>query len=144
MCGDFPISYKETSHSEKDFLMADELAIEIEPKSGKFDPSDGRWLSQVNELITDCQKNAGKVTKKHLPEEGKKGGIEPLLLALGTSGAITAAVDIFKAWLARDKTRSIKIKIDKEGVKQEIEVTATGMDADTVRHYLNKALSSKG
>ena len=121
--------------------MANEFEIVLEPKSATFDPSDRRWIDQVNDLVTDCQKKVGKVTKKYIPQEGKKSGLEPLLLALGTSGAITAAVDVFKAWLARDKTRSIKIKIQKGDAVQEVEVTSTGMDAKTVKEYLEKAMS---
>jgi len=124
--------------------MADELEIILEPTSGKYSQNDSRWTSEVTELVTNCQRRVGKVSKRYLPQEGKKSGLETLILALGTSGAIPALVDIFKAWLSRDRTRGIKIKIlTKEGAVEEYEITGTGMDKKVIEDHLTALLQSR-
>jgi len=123
--------------------MSKEIEIILEPLSTKFNSSDARWLSEINELIVDCQRQVGKVKKVHIPQAGKKSGIETLILALGTSGAITALVTVFKSWLARDKTRNIKIKVDKNGEKEEYEISSNGLNIKTIEETLNKMLQSQ-
>lgn len=119
------------------------LEVMIEPSSEKFNLNDSRWLEQVNELIKDCQRQLGEVRKEIVTQEGAKGGIESIIIALGTSGAITAAVTIIQAWLARDRTRSLKLSIKKDGKIEEYEVTGTGMDAAKVEKFMSQVLRMK-
>ncbi|MFW9780638.1 MAG: hypothetical protein ACFFE8_17480 [Candidatus Heimdallarchaeota archaeon] len=83
-----------------------DLEIVLDIQSDSFDPSDDRWIAQINELYRDLQSGVGNIRKEVLPQEGRRGGVETIILALGSAGAITAAVEIFKAWLGRDQSRS--------------------------------------
>ena len=93
------------------------------------DEENGRSLrSQVAALHTDLQRETGSVATRSEPAPGTKGGFVDVVLALGTSGALVAAVEILRAWLGRDKTRSITATwTDEDGTTQSAaaEITVT-------------------
>src|SRR3954453_8069610 len=77
------------------------------------------------------------------PAPGERG--EPItlgvfVLALVTSGAVTAAIQCFKAYLSRERTLSIKLT---RADGTQVEVTARNMDMPTVRQMLEAAASTK-
>jgi hypothetical protein len=123
--------------------MNSELEISIKPQSEKYSTEDSRWQSQIDDLITDFQKQIGTVRKNITPEPGKKSGLEEILVSLGTSGAITAMIKIFKTWLDRDKTRNIKIKTVRDGKVEEFEINSTGIKTKFLEETLNKMLQSE-
>ncbi len=114
--------------------------LRLKAGSENFDPSDDRWIQQVNELVADLQANVGKVRKEVVPIKGHKGGIETIILALGSAGAITAAVDIFKAWLGRDQTRSLQFSTIKDGKEVTVVVKGKGMSQETIKELMQSAL----
>ena len=66
------------------------------------------------------------------PVEGKKGGIETIIVALGTAGAFKAIVETFAHWLKRDRSRHIRLTTKQGGEERVIEVDANGIDAGTI------------
>lgn len=62
--------------------MQSNLEIIIEAHNENYDESDDRWIEQVDELILDCQKEAGEVRKEVQAVEGKKGGVEAIIHSL--------------------------------------------------------------
>jgi hypothetical protein len=115
------------------------MPILVTPSHAALDPSDDRFLAQVNDLLADLKACGGQVERRVTPVPGRKGGLEEILLALGTSGAITAAVEIIKAWLARDRNRSLVVGVDHEGKKETFSVTGT-VDKATLVQFMEKAL----
>jgi hypothetical protein len=101
--------------------------------------SDQRWRNQVDGLLADLKRNAGEVRREITPVPGKKGGVEEIILALGSSGAITAAIAIFRAWLARSADRSIEIegKVGDRAVK--LKLSGQNIDEKTMRLALGLA-----
>lgn len=97
---------------------------------------DDRFADQINDLTAALTEEVGGVKVHAVPEIGKRGGLPEIILALGTSGAIGAAVAVFKLWLDRDKGRRIAIKVRTKGDAREVEITA---DAANVRE-LEKVL----
>jgi Effector Associated Constant Component 1 len=81
----------------------------LTPSSDRFVADDARWGRQVQGLWAELEEQAGAITKRATPQPGAKGGTEAVILALGSAGAITAFVDLVKAWLSRDRTRSLEI-----------------------------------
>jgi len=73
--------------------------------------------------------------------EGKKGGVEAIILALGSAGALTAAVDIFKAWILRDRSRNLTLKITTPEGVQEWVVSGNAMDNDVIEKFMQTALA---
>ncbi len=121
--------------------MKNNIDLIIEPLSEDYDANDERWLNQVNDLINECQRDVGEVTKKITPQEGKKGGFEEIMLVLGSSGAIQMAFEVFKAWILRDKTRTIKVKIKVGDKVKELEMSGTGFKKEEMETYMKLALS---
>lgn len=101
--------------------------------------SDQRWRNQVENLLADLKRGAGEVRKEITPVEGKKGGAEAIILALGSSGAIAAAVAIFKAWLQRSADRSLEIEGVIDGREVKLKLTGRNVDETTVRQALQLA-----
>lgn len=115
------------------------MPLTIQPSHSTYDPNDDRWMTQVNLLLADLKAGGTDVERKVTPVAGKKGGIETIILALGTSGVITAAVEIIKAWLARDKKRTLELAIDRDGKKETVSVAGT-VDTATLTKFMEKAL----
>lgn len=113
----------------------------IEPSTTEYDPSDDRWLSQVSNLYTDLENHVGTLRHEVTPVAGQRGGVEGIILALGSAGAIGAAVEVFKAWLSRDRSRSLKLSIASGGEKRQIVVTGKGIGSDDIRRFMEEALS---
>lgn len=122
----------------------DKPKLRIMAESESFDPNDSRWIQQVNALVADLQASVGKTRKEVIPVKGHKGGIETIILALGSAGAITAAVEIFKAWLGRDRTRSLTLSTIKEGKEQTVVVTGEGMSEETIKELMHYELQEGG
>ncbi|MGH3722203.1 MAG: hypothetical protein ACRDRI_25865 [Pseudonocardiaceae bacterium] len=72
--------------------MAAVAEVTITPGTGKFDPEDQRWADQVTLLADDLREAAGSVSRRRIPEPGVKGAVGEVILALGSAGAVTAAV----------------------------------------------------
>lgn len=100
--------------------------------SDLYDANDERWEAQVQGLLDDLKANAGPVSKETSAEAGTKGGAETIILALGTAGAINAAVTIFKAWLGsrgrRVQVGNVVVTVDGD-ISDELIAKAMDMSA---------------
>jgi hypothetical protein len=112
--------------------MEGQIEIQLEPVSHRFDSLDDRWLTQVREFTTELQREVGGVTRHTEAVPGAKGGIDTIILALGSAGALTAAVEMFKAWLRRDDTRALKVSFSTGGQVQSVEITGEEVDDESV------------
>lgn len=56
-------------------------------------------------------------------------------------GALTAAVDCFRAWLGRDRDRRIDVRWDENGAERSVTLTGEAVDTETVREIARAALS---
>lgn len=89
--------------------MGDPLRVMIAPSSDKYDEHDDRWRDQVADLAHSLRVNTDALTVEKHEVPGTKGAAAELILALGTSGVVSASVEVIRMWLARDKTRSIEL-----------------------------------
>lgn len=114
--------------------MPDDQAFELilEPETGKFDPADDRWREQVAAFYRDLEHEVGGVRREVTPVPDSKGGVESIVLALGTAGIFPAAVQFFKSWLSRDKSRSLKVCWMEDGKRQCVSVQGDGIDQDAL------------
>ena len=120
------------------------ISVELTPHSDRFDPDDVRWATQVGTLWQALTEEAGTVRRDATQVPGKKGGAETIILALGSAGAITAMVEVVKAWLGRDRSRSLKItSVDAAGGRRTITVHGEQIDDATMREAL-KVLAGPG
>lgn len=107
------------------------LPVQLELNGGAT--GDDRWLDQVAQLVEDLRRDVGAVRKERSLQAGSKGGVEVLILALGSSGAFAAMVDIFRAWLSRDRDRSVTMTWEEGGVTQRVTVQGESVDSATLK-----------
>jgi|KBSMisStandDraft_5_1062788.scaffolds.fasta_scaffold396512_2 hypothetical protein len=115
--------------------MADQVLV-FEVADEQLADNDPRWDRQVQGLISDLKADVGQVTRGDGPSQPGMKGVPAadIILALGSAGALTAAVEVFKAWLGHGK-RSIKIRTSKDG-----DVTVTGENISEA--LLSKAIDA--
>jgi hypothetical protein len=119
------------------------LELVVEPRSDDYDAADDRWRAQVG---TFHQELASQVDtfQRGRSAPGTKGTIDEVIVALGSSGALTAAVECFRAWLQRDKSRRIDVRWDEEGVERHVTFSGDNVDAATVKEIARAAAARVG
>ncbi len=116
-----------------------QIEVVLNPTSDFFDENDPRWAQQKNVLVSDLQGRATKVEKRIDPVEGMKGGLETLIVTIGPA-VVTGIVDIIKAWLARDRSTKIELSANIDGKTVSIIADANGIDKNTLKEFLQKAI----
>ena len=116
-----------------------EASFRIEASSSDYDPLDDRFVDQVQGLLQDLQREAGEVRKEVTPVPGMKGGISEFVVLLKSIGAIGAAVDVIRAWLGRDRSRSLEIKVRKGDKSVSVRLSAVDMDEERLRKFMSDA-----
>ncbi|HEY0987808.1 MAG TPA: hypothetical protein VGD80_12180 [Kofleriaceae bacterium] len=111
-----------------------ELELVLDPHHVSLD--DDRFGDHVVELTQALREDVGGVGVRNTPVPGRRGGASEIILALGTSGAIGAAVAAFKLWLDRDKGRKISIKVRTKGSAREVEITADAANVSELEKVL--------
>jgi hypothetical protein len=108
------------------------------------DIADARLAQLTQELGLDLSRAGVQARTIEAPAvQGDKG--EPitlgvLVLALVTSGAVTAAIECFKAYLSRERTLTIKFK---HAGGTQVEVTGRNVDTPAVREALERIASGR-
>ena len=106
------------------------LMLRLEAGSERFDPVDDRWQRQVDELLTDLCIEVGPAVRRRAgarDARGVWGGPEAAVVAVG-SATIGGVVPLLTAWILRDRTRSLKLSWDDDGILHEIELRADDVD----------------
>jgi Effector Associated Constant Component 1 len=113
--------------------MSGHATVGLTALSERYDPDDDRWREQVADLVHDLRVETGTVQHVRVPVPGTKGTLDELVLSLGSAGAFTAAVDMLRIWLGRDKTRSVELTYrDREGRSQRLNVSSTNATDETL------------
>ncbi|WP_406358585.1 hypothetical protein [Streptomyces sp. NBC_00658] len=116
-------------HTTRGVGMTTGAEVAITPRTDRFDAEDERWLSQIADLVTTLREEVGVVSQGRIPEPGTKGASSQLILALSSAGVLTAAVNCFRAWLKRDKARTLTVTwSDDSGTEQTVTVTGDSID----------------
>lgn len=119
------------------------LELVVEPRNGDYDPADDRWRAQVGTLYAELADQVDTYRRgRSVP--GTKGTVDEVILALGSSGALTAAVECFRAWLQRDKSRSIDVRWDEDGVERHVTFSGDNVDTATVKEIARAAAARVG
>jgi hypothetical protein len=113
--------------------MSSTVEVAISTETAKYAPDSPQWRREVADLHAGLQRETGTVTTQSTNRPGMKGGAVEIILALGTSGALLSAVQVFRAWLGRDKTRSITATwTDAEGKEQRFTLTGENIDQQSL------------
>jgi hypothetical protein len=107
--------------------MAEQVAVTLR----LFDPDD-----EVDDgyaaFAAGLRRQAGDVVSHHRPPPLAKADPESIILALGSAGVLTAAVEFFRSWLSRDRRRSISMSWHEDGRLHSVEITGDGLDDDAI------------
>ncbi|MDA1360482.1 hypothetical protein O1R50_12665 [Glycomyces luteolus] len=113
--------------------MSSTVDVAISTETAKYAPDSPQWRREVAAFATDLSRETGSVTTRSTNVPGTKGGIAEVILALGTSGALVSAVQVFRAWLGRDKTRTITATwTDEDGKEQRFTLTGENIDQQSL------------
>jgi hypothetical protein len=121
------------------------LDVAIRPRNPDYDPDDDRWRAQVGSLIGDLGRQLD-IELRSTPVGGTKGGIDELIVALGSAGAFTAAVECLRAWLGRDRNRRIEVHWDDDddGAAHFVTLTGAAIDRESVQEIARAAARRVG
>lgn len=121
--------------------MGNQAEIVLEPTSDRFDDADERWLDHMAGLAEDLRDRVG-TTFRPRPQPGAKGVLNEIVLPLASAGAFTVAADVIKAWLSRDRTRSVRVCLSTDGALQEFELSGASIDNDTFDQVVSSVVGS--
>ncbi|WP_369252385.1 effector-associated constant component EACC1 [Geodermatophilus amargosae] len=108
------------------------LDLVLEPHSDRFDPADDRWRAQVGDLYTGLEGEVGGLRREAERVPGAKGTVDTVILALGSAGAFTAAVEFLRAWLTRDRSRRLDVSWDVDGRTERVTVSGGAIDTQAI------------
>lgn len=108
--------------------------------SDRYEAGDPRFRRQVGRLLEELRREGGSVRTKSAAVAGAKGGFETIILALGSSGAFTLALNVIREWLRRDRSRSLHVAWTHDGVRRKLTLKADAMDRDTFKELSKLAL----
>ena len=123
-----------------------ELAFEIKviADTERYDPMDQRWQQQVRELFAALIKSGIGASIQRTPVATTKGAVDTLIIALSSTGTLTAALGFFKAWLGRDKTRRLVISWTRDGKEEQVILEGTSLEAGTLQQVGEALLTRVG
>jgi hypothetical protein len=113
------------------------------PRSVDYRPDDDRWHDQVVGLVSELHRQVD-LERRGAAVGGTKGSLDELVVALGSAGAFTAAVECLRAWLGRDRGRRIDIRWDENGQQRYVTLTGDTIDVDSVREIARAAAHRVG
>jgi hypothetical protein len=119
-----------------DIVGSFEMALDA--RSSDYRVDDDRWRDQVVDLVTELRQQVD-VTRRGVPVPGSKGTLDELVVALGSAGAFTAAVECLRAWLSRDRSRRIDVRWDENGEQRYVTLTGDAIDVESVREISRAA-----
>ena len=114
-----------------------EVEIAVAANSTRYALDDERWIAQARDLHNDLRANVPGYRVKSDAVPGTMGSVDTVILALGSAGAFTAAVQCFKAWLARDRSRSIEVTWTLDGREHRMTVKGDAVDLDLLRSIMD-------
>jgi hypothetical protein len=70
----------------------------------------------------------GEVDLEREPVAGAKGFLDTIVLPLASAGVLTGTIEMLKAWLGRDRSRSVKVTWSDDGGVQQLELAGSKVD----------------
>jgi hypothetical protein len=112
--------------------------VGVEGRLAGLDAGHEAALDARAELIADLRSVAGaRVSEGGVPTEGAKGVPADLVVALGSAGVVTGFVQIVKAWLQRDRRRSVTVTITESESGKVVRVEGDDISNDVLTAALN-------
>jgi len=110
--------------------------------SDRFDTTSPAWLAQVADLRAGLMRAPTGFRIDSASVAGTKGTADTVVLALPSAGTLSAATACFRAWLARDKTRTVELRWTEDGREERFVLQADAMDGQSMQE-LTRALGQR-
>jgi hypothetical protein len=124
--------------------ISEPTAVTVVAGTDRFDPADDRWRAQVRDLHADLDRARVGFRLDASPVPGRKGVVDTAVLALASTGAFTAAVKCWQAWLGRDRSRHIELVWTEDGRERRLVIRGDNVDASALRHLIDGATGKDG
>jgi hypothetical protein len=118
--------------------MDEQIELELEPLSTRFGPHDDRWLDQIAGLTDELRSDVGGIATRRTSATGTKGAASTVVLSLASAGGLSAAAELIRSWVGRDRTRSVKVSWHESGEIQTIELSSSDGNLDAFDGILAK------
>ncbi len=117
------------------------LVLRVVPAEDEWGWRNDKWRTDVFELEQVLLANVPEAVRRPTPDEAHKGlDLLAVIVALGSAGAFTAAVEAFKAWLGKKPDRrSIVVEYQVGDEIGRITVDATNVDSGDLAEIASKA-----
>jgi hypothetical protein len=124
------------------------LTLRVRPDTFEWGSAeDDRWRSDLADLEYQLRRELPEETLDPGVGVGTKGPAEvsEIILAVGSAGAVTATVEIIKAWIsARPGRRKVRVAVDtRVSGKHEVLVEADGLGASEVKDLAEQGLRAR-
>jgi hypothetical protein len=116
------------------------IKVALAASDEDYDPDDPGWRQQLGALHRALVDAEIDIHLRAEPVDGEKGGVTELVLTLGTSGAISAAVAVIQNWLSRERRRQVTVTID-DGGPVTYSVDGASASDTTIKEILVAALA---
>ncbi|GAA4612515.1 hypothetical protein GCM10023195_53710 [Actinoallomurus liliacearum] len=103
----------------------------ITAHSERFDEQDRVWLKHEAELFAALRERGIPLWSGNAFGSGDKGLPETIVMALTSAATLKSAVECWKLWLERDRTRRMEITRTHDGVDESL--TISGRDIEEGR-----------
>lgn len=114
------------------------VEVGVEGRLAGLDASHEAVLDAHTELIADLRNAAGQqVAERGVAVEGVKGLAAELIVGLTSAGGVTAFVQIVKAWLQRDRRRSVTLIITESETGKVVRIDGDAISNDVLTAALN-------
>lgn len=120
------------------------LTLRLKPDAEHWGgEDDDRWRTD----LADLQRRLGQALPQETYEPGQAPGqrgaaeVSEIILALGSAGAVTAMVEVIKAWIgSRPGKRKVKVDIESTDGKRTVVVESDGLGAEELTSVTQSAL----
>ncbi|MEV6106497.1 hypothetical protein AB0M28_17520 [Streptomyces sp. NPDC051940] len=112
--------------------------VRIEERLAGLDAGHEAALEARAELLADLRAAAGlEAHERALPAEGTKGVATELVIGLSGAGSVGAFAQIVKAWLGRDRRRSLTVTVTESANGKVVRVEGDTVSNDALIAALN-------
>jgi Effector Associated Constant Component 1 len=111
-----------------------DLRLCVAPRTYAYEEHDDRWLDQVGKLYGELREEVGEVVVVVPPAAGQKGALEQIVLMLQSLNALYVALEFFKTWVGRDRTRELVLSwTDDSGQRRKVEIRGKAISDHQLR-----------
>lgn len=112
--------------------------IHLQLAHSRLSPDDERWTGQVVELARalSAQGSGIRVEPSRTALNTKGFAIGEMILALTSVGSLRVLLETLQAWLRRDKSRQVEIRMTDGGNERTITITADRLDNSAMEALL--------